>query len=467
MKHLTIATAIQGVALTDELKRPDIVVPEEASGRGPFLRGELRKEQFSFPDILAQFERITPHTRKTRIYLLLTAEQAKKLFVLPGPFIFEGSFCTRDGVIETRIAKDIWLKPITQITHEEAFYWTQTSGAVGSLEVRAKFMPGPELDSRRDRKSAWFVARPCFVLGILANQTKEEAEESAKYDVFRQDINFSLTDGAKASIHRYPYLPFYGASRNVKLRGYSITLEGIKDPLTAKRDVDVLILLASFASRQRSVSPHWSYDSKEEFHQFWQFNYGKFAKRYDREEPVLPRDRVECSTFLQTAFSRYFTASQHQLLLEAAIYALLNEATTLEVEIARLFSAIQGALYFATQFPLDPRRRPRIRDLCRAFLAAHPNAFTGLWPLIDRQAGPPLSDLRNAVVHGEAFTEREWTALSYAGEHLRWYLERIILVALGWDIEKSAVSTRALGLFTAYQNWRQERDKLASRLLPP
>jgi hypothetical protein len=58
-------------------------------------------------------------------------------------------------------------------------------------------------------------------------------------------------------------------------------------------------------------------------------------------------------------------------------------------------------------------------------------------------------------------------ALSYAGEHLRWHLERIILIALGWDIEKSAVSSRALGLFTAYQKWKQERDKLATRLSPP
>jgi hypothetical protein len=215
------------------------------------------------------------------------------------------------------------------------------------------------------------------------------------------------------------------------------------------------------------VSPYWSYDTKGEFLQFWQFNFGKFPKRYDREEPVVPRDRDECSAFLQTAFARYFAASQHQPLLDVAIYALLNEATTLEVEIARLFSAIQGALYFATQFPLDPRKRPRIGNLYREFMKAHPSVFTGLWPLIDRQAGPPLGDLRNAVVHGEAFTEQEWLALSYAGEHLRWHLERIILIALGWDIEKSAVSTRALGFFTAYQKWKQERDKLATRLSPP
>lgn len=453
--------------MADKSERPNIVVPEESAGRGQFLKGELRRERFCCPEILTQFERITPHTRRSRMYLLLTADQAKKLFALPGPFTFEGSFCTKNGVNETRVAKDIWLKSISQITHKEAFYWTQTSGAIGSLEIRMRFMPGPELDSRRDTYPAWFVARPCFALQILANQTKEETEDSAKYGFSQQDVNFSLTDGATASIHRYPHFPWLDTSRKVKLRGYSITVEGFKDPLTAKRDVDILILLASFASRERSISAHWSYETKEEFVQFWQFNIGKFRKRYEREEPVVPRGRDECCAFLQTAFNSYSAALLHKPLLEAAIYTLLNNQTTLEVDIVRIFSAIQGALYFATQVPLSPPRRPRIGDLYRKFLTAHPGIFDGLWPLIDRKAGPPLNDLRNAIVHGEAFSEQEWRALSYAGEHLRWHLERIILVALGWDVEKSTVSERALGSFTAYQNWNQERNQLASRLSSP
>jgi hypothetical protein len=129
--------------------------------------------------------------------------------------------------------------------------------------------------------------------------------------------------------------------------------------------------------------------------------------------------------------------------------------------------AVQGALYFATQIPLNPQKRPRIGDLYRKFLKAYPGTFDGLWPFIDRQEGPPLYDLRNAIVHGEAFSEQEWLALSYAGEHLRWHIERIILVALGWDVEKSTVSGRALGFFTAYQNWKQERNQLAGWLSSP
>ena len=386
---------------------------------------------------------------------------------MPGPFTFVGTSCTRDGVIETRVAKDIWLKSITQISHKEAIYWTQTSGAIGSLEVRTKFVPGPELDSRRDTDSAWFVARPCFALQILANQTQEEAEASAKYGFSKQDISFSLTDDAKASIHLYPSFPRPHTTRNIEPRGYSITVEGAKDPLAAKRDVDALILLASFASRERSISAHWSYETKEEIVQFWQFNIGNFHKRYEREEPVVQRDRDGCRVFLQTAFDRYSAASTHKPLLETAIYTLLNNQTTLDVDVVRLFSAIQGALYFAAQVPLNPQRRPRISDLYRKFVAIHPQIFDGLWPLVDRQAGPPLNDLRNAIAHGEAFSEQEWTALSYAGEHLRWHLERIILAALGWDVEKSTVSKRALTLFTACRDWKRELNQLVSRPSSP
>jgi len=453
--------------LTNGSDRPDIAVPEEAAGRGQLLLGELRKEKFRCPGLLAQFERILPQSRKARIYLFLGAEQAKNLFDLNGPFEFEGSFCTREGVIETMLARDIWLKPISQMPREEAIYWSQTSGKISNLEIRSVFLPGPEHDSRQDTYPAWFIARSCFALQILANQDKEEVEESAKYGFSRQEVHLSLTGGAKASIHRFPGRSPFASLQNAKRDGYSITVEGFKDPLTVKRDVDALLLLASFASRERSINEHWSFETTKERVRLWQFNIGKFQKRYEREGPVVPRDRDECFSFLQTAFDRYSAAAMHQPLLDAAIYALLNNDMTLELGIARLFSAIQGALYFATQFPLNPKKRPRIGDLYRKFLTAHPDIFNGLWPLVERQAGPPLNDLRNAIVHGEAFSEQEWLALSYAGEHLRWHLERIILVALGWDVEKSAVSNGALRLFYAHQDWKKERDKLTTRLSFP
>lgn len=430
------------------------------------MSGELRSTHDRYPGMLAQFEKIAPHTRKTRIYLFPTVEQAKRLFhTSQGLFSFEGMFSTREDVIEIRLAKDIWLKPPTQVSHKEATYWSQTSGQVGSLEITTRYLPGAQLNSRSDHYPAWFVARRCFALQILANDDEEEAAESAKYGFSKPGVFLTLSDDAKASIRRYMKYTRRGLSQEVTRRGYSITVDGHKSPATAKKDIDTLLILASFASRERTISAHWSHETKDGCNQFWQFNFGKFRKRTHREEPLIRRDREECRDFLQRAFEVYLH-SKHQALLDSAIYALMENDQTLETGIVRLFSGIQGALVFATQHPLTGKR-PLIATLFRTFSTAHADAFDDLWPLIDPRQGPPLSHFRNAIVHGEAFSEADWLALSYAGEHLRWYLERIVLIVLGWDIKRSSVSKTALRAFYAHSNWKEERDKLNLRLKNP
>jgi hypothetical protein len=62
-------------------------------------------------------------------------------------------------------------------------------------------------------------------------------------------------------------------------------------------------------------------------------------------------------------------------------------------------------------------------------------------------------------VHGEVFTESDWTALSYAAENLHWLLERIILISLGWDLQNSSVCPAGLRLYVAYQ-WQKEQQRL-------
>lgn len=89
-------------------------------------------------------------------------------------------------------------------------------------------------------------------------------------------------------------------------------------------------------------------------------------------------------------------------------------------------------------------------------------SFHDLWPLFDASTGTPLSEIRNSIVHGEAFSESEFMALSYAAENLQWHLERILLVALGWDIDHSAVSGKALNHYYAY-HWQKERKVLDAR----
>ncbi len=423
------------------------------------MMGELRSPDNRYPEMLAQFERITPSTRKTRIYLFPTFEQAKRLFHdSAGPFSFEATLLTQEDVQETRLASDIWLKPTSQISHKEAIYFSQTSGQIGNLEIKIKYLSDPQLDSRNDLFPVWLVARRCFALQILANQDPEEAAKSARFGFSRSDVFLTLSDGAKASVRRYMKSSHRGVSREITRSGYSITVDGYKDVATVKKDIDALLVLASFASRKRTICEFWSYETQPEGCQLWQFNWGKFPKRTDREEPLITRNREDCQSFLQGAFEIH-SRSKHQALIESAIYILVGNEKTLETSIARLFSGIQGALVFATQFGLAGKR-PLIGTLFHEFEASHPGTFDDLWPLVGRNQELPLSHFRNAIVHGEAFSEPDWTALSYAAEHLRWYLERIILIALGWDFEKSSVSKSALRLFYAHSDWQRERDKL-------
>jgi hypothetical protein len=83
---------------------------------------------------------------------------------------------------------------------------------------------------------------------------EEEAEEAARFGFSKSDVVFSLSSCTTASIHRYLRFHRAGALRDVKRNGYSILVEGTEDPFTAKRNVDALLLLASFASRQRTLA---------------------------------------------------------------------------------------------------------------------------------------------------------------------------------------------------------------------
>jgi hypothetical protein len=63
--------------------------------------GELRSDHHRYPGMLAQFSKIAPHTRKARIYLFPTVEQAKLLYGSNGPFAFERVYATASLVMTT------------------------------------------------------------------------------------------------------------------------------------------------------------------------------------------------------------------------------------------------------------------------------------------------------------------------------------------------------------------------------
>ena len=88
-------------------------------------------------------------------------------------------------------------------------------------------------------------------------------------------------------------------------------------------------------------------------------------------------------------------------------------------------------------------------------------ALSDLWAIKGKNNG--LAEIRNKLVHGEHFTEKQITALWYASEHLRWTVERMILAILDWSIDKSNISQKYLNRNShPYLEWEDKRNEFST-----
>jgi hypothetical protein len=433
------------------------MVPEEATKRGQILKGELRSSEIKISDILAQFEKVTPRSKKAEIYFYPTLEQARLLFKHHSPFAFEGSWCPRKDRQENWRSTEIWMNPGSSIHYEEMRCFTYCSGRLVDLHIKAISDDKPE---QEELPSAWFVMNRCFLLEILATPEEKEIQAAAKYGMDRPIYNFALSGKATAEIRRRVISRRFEGMKEIKKSGYSIVIHGFRGIDTLTRDVECVLILASLASRERSTFSHWSTDEAPNLHsRHWRFGIRKWPKRPNGEEPLLPRDRTHCSNFLSVALKTYLNSDSNQL-IDAAVYALFSRDLPLEVQIVRLFSGVQSALLFVGVRG-KVTKKSRIEPLYKKFVKTYNLKLNDLWPVFRQgeDSGPSLYDIRNFIAHGGVFNERDWMALSYAAENLQWILERILLISLGWDLALSAVSPEKLNLYHAY-NWKEQQQSL-------
>src|SRR4051794_26745192 len=114
---ITVLARSQRTRMTQN--RLDVMVPEEATKRGPILKGELRSSEIKISDILAQFAKITPRSRKAKIYFYPTLEQARLLSKHHSPFAFEGTWCPQKNREENWSSTEIWMNPRSSIDYQE------------------------------------------------------------------------------------------------------------------------------------------------------------------------------------------------------------------------------------------------------------------------------------------------------------------------------------------------------------
>jgi hypothetical protein len=440
-----------------ENKRPEIVVPEQAAKRGRILRGELRSADTRILGVLAQFSKIAPSNKKAKIFFYPTLEQAKTLQLARPPFSFEGTVMLRDRVQAHYRATEIWPKYGSEISSYEILCFTQCSGRLADLRVTIASQAKRE---KSTSGGAWFLANECFLVQLLATPDEDYSRQLKELKLARPVHRFQISDGATAEFARIASQHSFKANKKIRNRDYAIQVDGAKDAATAEKDIECLLILASLASRERSEFWFRSVQESPQMRsEVWRFGMGEFSKRPDGEEPLLVRDSEHCSKFLSVAYKAYMSSS-NGLLLDSAVYALLSRDLALETRIVNLVSGVQRALLFA--LPKSNKQAwQKIEPLYRKFERRYVIDLSDLWPLFDGRSGVSLYAIRNALVHGGVFTDnKDFIALSVAAENLKWILERILLVALGWDIELSSVSPKKL-LWNTAHNWKEEQRHLA------
>ncbi|MDE2059133.1 MAG: hypothetical protein KGL31_04475 [candidate division NC10 bacterium] len=246
--------------------------------------------------------------------------------------------------------------------------------------------------------------------------------------------------------------------------------------------LDDLLLLVSFAARQRCVCLGWDAADSSGLTRYFRRSMRAPTIRKDHsfnEALILPEDFKK---FIRCTYRRFATSPQQDLLRQALQRLVFDEDSIFDHSFLRLYSAVETLVFFfrgknapeevlsAERWePIKKELEKELRKFLKShnlssnerklmyeklpelnrvafttalqeFLSKYPVELSDLWPLAS--AGPnaiSLSDIRHRLVHGDWINPEENRALAIALEHLRWTAERLTLATLGWPIEKSRV----------------------------
>lgn len=246
--------------------------------------------------------------------------------------------------------------------------------------------------------------------------------------------------------------------------------------------LDDLLLLASFAARQRCVCLGWDAADSSGLTRYFRRSMRAPKIRKDHsfnEALIFPED---FKNFMRLTYRRFATSPQQDLLRQALQRLVFNEDSIFDHSFLRLYSAVETlVLFFRRKNALEevlsaerwepikkelkkelrkflksrnlsPNERKLMYDklpelnrvafttALQEFLSKYPVELSDLWPLASAGSnGNSLSDIRHRLVHGDRMNPEEHHALAIALAHLRWTAERLALATLGWPIERSRV----------------------------
>jgi len=273
--------------------------------------------------------------------------------------------------------------------------------------------------------------------------------------------------------------------------------------------LDDFLLIVSFAARQRCICVGWNISDSKTHTEFYRRNLTmpEVNRKHCRFYDVLI-DVAVFKDFVKFAYSKYNDLVKQQYVKNALYCALNQNKGTVESSFKNLFAAIEslifgfsnsdresnlilsqdkwkdfekvlrqyikkGSILGSDEHKKDRKNiyekigelnRISFSTAFRKFREIYPVELTDLWPLLDgvcQAEHTSLSSIRNRLVHGQIFDKSQFVALSIAKHHLAWTLERMILSILSWPIEKSKVDKQSLKIWTDYENWQTEHERLA------
>lgn len=270
--------------------------------------------------------------------------------------------------------------------------------------------------------------------------------------------------------------------------------------------LDDFLLLASFAERQRCALRGWILESPGRQISFYRSD--RFVPKYDpshtRNEYLI--NDLDVEEFLQNT-PAVFRDHPFRALLRSALEAITCESSTIGEDLLRYFSAVETALLvFRRQNDLEyvlntkQERTAFVSDL-KEFVCGHELfrgderemkkrrallyenlqglnrvslgtaflrfaesyrvSFEDLWPVISNGPLWSLATIRNKIVHGESFTEKQWWDISLAAEHTRWIAERMLLSLLEWSPQRSRVNSFYAEEMARLNDWIAARERLS------
>lgn len=252
----------------------------------------------------------------------------------------------------------------------------------------------------------------------------------------------------------------------------------IKENILTK--LDDFLLLTSFATRHTTKCLGWNASDHKCHTSFFRGNYAFPKQDLEQNEINNLISTGDFKEFIEFAYKK-FECNNHIEHLRSAINAVtMQDNQTIETRFLHIFSGLESLILIFRrennlEYALDITQwkilKKHIKESISSFSGINLNKETrsniyskldelnrisinqaynelkeklsifdkDLWPLFKTEDKPGLIDIRNKLIHGDTLPRSLMRPISIALDHLKYLTERVVIILLGWNIQRTNV----------------------------